>query len=204
MQAASSTALSRGIKRLRVDDDDGGDDQRGSAVMRSRRTILGSHSREVVDSWPRDKVLLFIRDLPPGPSTGPDNDWLNDPAVKDPLVEAFSRAYEARQGPQALMNLTRLGADADCGRVFGNREAGNLMAAVEQEVNRQVNVRTQSLSDMIATLRSQLPVDYGAPSSMSAAVERIVPDQSKAGWISDILRMATTAFLDVHIRNMSV
>lgn len=211
-----------GQKRLRPNDDvgEGGTsgagspgDRRGSSMdvdnpnndanndstmddnfMYGRVKIRSRHGANQVRRWPRDKILLFLKDLP----ADFDEQWSQNPAFTQPVEQALRDAIE---GPDAMMNLNELGAEPDCARVLGNEAAGRLLEPIFGK-HRQLEVSGSATRERVDRIKRHLPLVPEGNGAMDGKLATLAPDASNADWLFDLLRNASRMWLDVRFRHL--
>lgn len=178
-----------------IDVDDANDDSpMDSNLMYGRFKIRNRHGASQVRGWSRDKILLFLKDLP----TTFDDQWAQNPAFTQPVSQALRDAIE---GPDAVMNLTELGAEQDCGRVLGNEAAGRLFEPIFGS-HRQIEASGGASRERINQIQRHLPLLPGGRGVMDGKLATLAPDTSNADWLWDLLRNASRMWLDVRFRNL--
>lgn len=162
-----------------------------------RNKILNRFGADKVKTWNRDKVILYLQNLP----KTFDSQWDQNPQFTQPLLQALRDALE---GPDAVVNLTELGAAAGCNRVLGNADAGRVFAAIYSN-HRGLLTSNTSVKERVRKLERQRPVindNAWEEKGMWNGFKRLCPDSDQAEWVWDLLRIASRKWMDVRFRNL--
>lgn len=159
--------------------------------------IKSVYAAQNVNDWPRDKIILYLPNLPKVTGT----------SLKLADHEEFTRIAlgelkKAFEGPDAVMDLTALGAGSDCARVLGNEDAGKLFQALHS-THKDLLISRTSTQSMLRQVQSRLPL-VKTPSRtggrMWESLQRIAPDEDKSDWIWHLLRQASRNCMDTRFR----
>lgn len=189
--------------------DDGGDgmdidnapvnpNDSGSQIFDSiypRGKVWNKFGAATVKTWNRDKVILYLPNLP----TTFDSQWGQNPNFTVPLFQALRDALE---GPDAVVNLTGLGADRSCDRVLGNEDAGRLFATLYADHRRLYTSRNRLNSVELG--RPITNKQHSEEQALWQALNRLVPDvnHGNSRWLWDLLREASRKWMDTRFRNL--
>lgn len=158
------------------------------------RNVYAAHN---VNDWQRNKIILYLPNLPKVTGTSlklEDNEEFTRIALGE-LKKAF-------EGPDAVMDLTELGAGSDCTRVLGNEDAGKLFQALHS-THKDLLTSETSTRRILLQVQSRLPL-VKTPSRtggrMWESLQRIAPDLEKSDWIWHLLRQASKNWMDTRFR----
>lgn len=159
-----------------------------------RHKVWNEYGAGNARAFSRDKVILFLKELP----ETIDDQWEQNEAITQPLLRAFRDAIE---GPEAVVNLTRLGAPPEYTRVLGNANAGQLFEALHA-ARQGLLTSSTSFDNKLALVKSCLPVNQG---HMLDRLRTLAPDETanSSGWLWEFLRTAVRSFMDVRVRHMN-
>lgn len=145
-------------------------------------------------AFSREKVVLYLKNLP----EVIDDQWEQNEAITQLLLQAFRDAIE---GPEAVIDLTRLGAPPSCNRVLGNADAGQLFEALHA-ARQGLLTSSSSFGNQLALVKQCLPVNQG---HMLDRLRTLAPDETanSSGWLWEFLRSAVRNFMDVRVRHMN-
>lgn len=158
------------------------------------RNVYAAHN---VRNWKRDKIILYLPNLPK--VTGTSLELRDNDEIRKMAVEELKKAFE---GPDAVMDLTALGADSDCTRVLGNEDAGRLFQALHSTHKDLLTSRT-STGKILRQATSRLTLVKNSSRSggrMWESLNRLAPDMDKSDWIWDLLRQTSRCWMDTRFR----
>lgn len=167
----------------------------GPIFFRSR--IWNKYGADNVKRWNRDKIILYLPNLPKTFDSG----WDQNPQFTEPLFQALRDALE---GPDAVMNLAELGAHPSLTRVLGNTDAGKIFARIHTQQrslstsSTSYKTRLEKTEGQRALVDTQDPEEQG----MWQGLQRICPDMDRSDWVWELLRTASRKYMDVRFRNL--
>lgn len=183
-----------GLEKLQIDDDNKTEIPPVTVGLLKIRNVYAAHN---VKNWNRDKIILYLPNLPKVSGTS-----LKLEDNKDITKKAMDALKHAFEGPDAVMNLTELGADSDCTRVLGNEDAGRLFQALHSTHKDLLTSRT-SIRRYLRQARSRLTViknTAGSGGRMWESLTRLAPDMDKSKWVWDLLRQSSRSWMDARFR----
>lgn len=184
---------------------DGGpvnDNSNGSVsntAMYDRANVWNKYGADRVKTWSRSKIILYLPNLP----RTFDNQWDQNPNFTVPLFQALRDALE---GPDAVMDLTSLGADRGSSRVLGNREAGRLFATLYGQQRRFFASRKTAALHLRKTEAQRPIADKRHPEEQDLwrSLLRLEPEAHQASWVWELLREAGRRWMDTRFRNLRI
>ncbi|KAL2272147.1 hypothetical protein FJTKL_07588 [Diaporthe vaccinii] len=183
-----------------IDDGSVNDNNSGSATYSAiydRAKVWNKYGADRVKTWSRSKIILYLPNLP---STF-DSQWDQNPNFTVPLFQALRDALE---GPDAVVDLTGLGADQGYNRVLGNRAAGRLFATLYGH-NRRLFASKKSAIQNLKRIEGQRPIadkQHTEEQALWQSLLRLDPDVDKASWVWELLREASRRWMDTRFRNL--
>lgn len=159
--------------------------------MHGRSMIRSQHGAPEVARWPRTSLLLFLTGLPDLSERGPTNQAY--------ATAAMQALREAIEGPDGIMDLTKMGAKRGYERVLGNAEAGRLFQDLRAR-QVQILVKSGGYNSQLLKAYSRLPVDIRRSNTISRNLFKLAPDGIDTAWVWELLRSSSRSWLDVRFR----
>lgn len=176
------------------DNNNNNDGARAPGATYPRHKVWNEYGAGNAKAFSRGTVVLFLENLP----ETIDEQWEQNEAITQPLLQAFRDAIE---GPEAVVNLTRLGASPFYNRVLGNAEAGKLFETLHA-ARQGLLTSSSSFGNRLAQVKKFLPVNQGR---MLDRLRALAPDETadSSGWLWELLASATRSFMDVRVRHLN-